>query len=164
MPTITVRAAALQDLDLLNRFQQSILSAERPFDPTIKHGPAQYYDVARLLRSDDVRFVVAATDETIVACGFARIDASKPYLRHPIQAYLGLMYVEPGYRGRSINQKIINDLKQWCIARNVRELRLEVYHDNLQAIRAYEKAGFTKLLIEMRLELKAPDADETLHR
>ena len=164
MQSITVRPATLQDLDLLNRFQQSILGAERSFDPTIKDGPVRYYDIAGLLRSDDVRFVVAAADEKIVACGFARIDAAKPYLRHRAQAYLGLMFVEPRYRGRSINQRIINELKQWCLARNVAEIRLEVYHDNLRAIRAYEKAGFKSLVIEMRLDLSAPGSRGTPRR
>jgi ribosomal protein S18 acetylase RimI-like enzyme len=156
MQTIIVRPATPQDLDPLNRFQQAIAGAERPYDATIKDGPVQYYDIAALLRSDDVRFLVAAADEEIVACGFARIDAAKPYLRHRVHAYLGLMYVEPRYRGRSINLKIIDELKRWCVARNVAEMRLEVYHDNLTAIRAYEKAGFKKLLIEMRLGLGAP--------
>ena len=52
-----------------------------------------------------------------------------------------------------MNFKIIDDLKNWCLARDVRELRLKVYHDNVTAIRAYEKAGFSKLAIEMRLDL-----------
>lgn len=156
MQSITVRQASLQDLDLLKHFQQSILSAERSFDARIKDGPVEYYDIAGLLRSDDVRFLVAAAGEKIVACGFARIDAAKPYLRHRVQAYLGLMFVEPRYRGRSINQRIINELKQWCRSRGVAELRLEVYHDNLEAIRAYEKAGFKKLVTEMRLDLSEP--------
>ena len=121
----------------------------------------QYYDIESLLKSEAARFVVAAAGAEIVACGFARIDAAKPYLRHAAHAYLGLMYVEPRHRGHAVNRAIIDELKQWCLARRVTELRLEVYHDNLAAIRAYEKAGFSKLLIEMRLELPAGDADLT---
>jgi ribosomal protein S18 acetylase RimI-like enzyme len=89
----------------------------------------------------------------IIGCGFARIETAKHYLKHPCHAYLGLMYVDPRYRGQSVNQRIIDDLKQWCVSRGVTEMRLEVYHDNVAAIRAYEKAGFGKLLIEMRLGL-----------
>jgi GNAT superfamily N-acetyltransferase len=159
MDSIIVRPATLQDLGLLNRFQQSIVGAERPFDPTIKDGPARYYDIESLLASESAHFVLAAAGDEIVACGFARIDAAKAYLRHSLQAYLGLMYVDPRHRGQAVNRAIIDALKQWCRSRQVSELRLEVYHDNLAAIRAYEKAGFSKLLIEMRLELPCADAD-----
>jgi ribosomal protein S18 acetylase RimI-like enzyme len=37
----------------------------------------------------------------------------------------------------------------------VTEFRLQVYSDNLPAVIAYEKIGFSKLLIEMRMELQA---------
>ena len=49
------------------------------------------------------------------------------------------MYVEPAYRGKGINQMIIAALKTWAYSRNVTELRLDVYHDNANAIKAYEK-------------------------
>jgi ribosomal protein S18 acetylase RimI-like enzyme len=39
----------------------------------------------------------------------------------------------------------------------VTELRLEVYAGNAAAIRAYEKAGFSQLIAEMRMSL--PDDD-----
>jgi ribosomal protein S18 acetylase RimI-like enzyme len=43
-------------------------------------------------------------------------------------------------------------LKEWCRSQNITELRLDVYHDNPSAIRAYEKAGFKKHLVNMRLD------------
>jgi len=42
-----------------------------------------------------------------------------------------------------------------AFSRGVTEMRLEVYRDNLAAIKAYEKAGFSELLIEMRLRSNA---------
>jgi len=53
-----------------------------------------------------------------------------------------------------VNQKIIEALMQWSASQNVYELRLDVYYDNLTAIRAYEKAGFKKHMIEMRMGLE----------
>ncbi len=50
-------------------------------------------------------------------------------------------------------KKIIETLKKWSIAQNITELRLEVYHDNIAAIKAYEKIGFTKHMIQMRMGL-----------
>ena len=148
-----LRSAIPQDIQDLRRFEQGIIAAERAFDPTLKSGRIQYYDIERMLVADDVQFVVAQRGDELVACGFARIDNAETYLSHMKQGYLGLMYVDPHYRGQSISSGIIERLKQWCCKKGVTELRLEVYSDNLAAIAAYEKAGFSKHMIEMRLRL-----------
>jgi len=64
------------------------------------------------------------------------------------------MYVLPAYRGKGINKKIVQALQQWAVTQNVFELRLDVYYGNEPAIKAYEKIGFLKHMIEMRLETK----------
>lgn len=153
MKTILVRQATTEDLETLNRFQQGVIAAERPLDPTIKDNPVKYYDISRMLESQDVRFVIAESGALAVGCGFARIEAAEPYLKHRMQGYLGLMYVDPGYRGQSVIGKIIDALKLWCRSRGISELRLEVYDDNAAAIRAYQKAGFRRLVLQMRLGL-----------
>ena len=140
----------MADLATLNRFQQGILDAERAFDPTIKDGAVQYYDIASMLTADDIHFVVAQAGTRVVGCGYARIEAAKHYLKHPVHAYLGLMYVDPQYRGRSVNLAIIDALKNWSLSRGVGEMRLEVYRDNIAAVKAYEKAGFGQWMIQMR--------------
>jgi len=61
--------------------------------------------------------------------------------------------VAPAHRGKGINKKIMDGLKDWVRSQNITELRLDVYHDNISAIKAYEKIGFTKHMIEMRLGL-----------
>ena len=63
----------------------------------------------------------------------------------------GFMYTAPSFRGSGINARIIDVLKDWALTKGLREIRLTVYEDNLAAIRAYEKYGFKKHLIEMRL-------------
>jgi GNAT superfamily N-acetyltransferase len=143
----------MADLDVLERFQQGVVAAERPFDSTIKDQPVRYYDISALLASQEAMFVVAESGGEIIGCGFGRIEAAKEYLKHSRHGYLGLMYVDPAYRGRSANGKIIEALKSWCRSRGVTELRLEVYRGNAAAIRAYEKAGFSQLIVEMRMPL-----------
>lgn len=150
----TVRIAKPADLAVLLNFEQAIVSAERPFDVTLRGAGVHYYDISRLMVDDQVRFLVAQSGGEIVACGFARIDESKPYLTHHRHAYLGLMYTREGHRGRGINSLIIEALKEWCISRGIYEMRLDVYAGNAPAVRAYEKAGFEKNLVEMRMALK----------
>jgi GNAT superfamily N-acetyltransferase len=150
---LTIRQATPGDLVALLRFQQGVVEAERAFDPTIKDGSVHYYDIAALIASPDVHFLVAECGSDLVGCGYARIEPAKHYLRHPVHAYLGLMYVDPTHRGQAVNGKIIDALKKWCRARQITELRLDVYSGNRAAIRAYQKAGFAEHLLEMRLGL-----------
>jgi GNAT superfamily N-acetyltransferase len=149
----TIRQATSADLPELLRFQQGVVAAERPFDPTIKEGPVHYYDIAGMMASPEVLFLVAEHGADLIGCGFARIEVAKPYLRHPRQAYLGLMYVVPAHRGLAVNRRIIDALMAWSRAQGVMELRLEVYSGNRAALRAYQKAGFAEHVVEMRLDL-----------
>jgi ribosomal protein S18 acetylase RimI-like enzyme len=154
MKDIVVRKAAVEDLATLNRFQQGIVDAERGFDPTIKDGAVQYYDIARMLTDDEIHFVVAEVGMRVVGCGYARIEAAKHYLKHSVHAYLGLMYVDPEYRGHAVNLAVIAALKDWSDSKGVSEMRLEAYRDNVAAIKAYEKAGFVPWVIEMRCQVE----------
>lgn len=121
-------------------------------DATLGKGALHYYDLAALIGDPDTLVVVAQMEGQVVASGFARIKAAREYLDHQHYAYLGFMYTEPGYRGRGINARIVVALKEWALERGLREVRLTVYQDNLPAIKAYEKSGFKKHILEMRLE------------
>ncbi|WP_212003162.1 GNAT family N-acetyltransferase [Chitinophaga sp. HK235] len=152
---IIVRKAVKEDLPLLLTFEQGIITEERPFDPTLRDGEIHYYDIAKMIEAEHVEVAVAVAGDKIVGSGYARIEpASRPYLKHAKQAYLGFMYVDPSYRGKGINGKILAFLKEWAYLQDVLELRLGVYSDNEGAVRAYEKAGFEKHLIEMRMDLR----------
>jgi ribosomal protein S18 acetylase RimI-like enzyme len=149
---ITVRKATTADLPTLLRFEQGVISAERPMDPTIQDGPIHYYDLDKMLSSPHIHLVVAETaNGDLIGSGYARIDPSRHYLKHTHHAYCGFMYVDPAYRGKGVNQLIIDALKAWAKTKDLTELRLDVYTTNDAAIRAYEKAGFTPYLINMRM-------------
>jgi RimJ/RimL family protein N-acetyltransferase len=150
--SITIRPATTADLPTLLHFEQGVISAERPMDPTIQDGPIHYYDLDKMLDSPHIHLVVAETaDHSLIGSGYARIDPSRHYLKHTHHAYCGFMYIDPAHRGQGINQLIIDALKAWALSQGLTELRLDVYPTNDAAIRAYEKAGFTPYLINMRM-------------
>lgn len=151
MNEILVRKATLIDLNILLTFEQGIIEAERPYDPTLKPEKISYYDIKEMIDAHDVQVVVAVIDEVIVGSGYARIETAKPYLKHNNFGYLGFMYTVPEYRARGVNKAILTFLEKWCLEKEITELRLDVYNDNLAAIKAYEKSGFKKHLINMRL-------------
>lgn len=153
MTEINIRKARLEDLKILLEFEQGIITAERPFDPTLKEDKINYYDIEQMITTPHIEVLVAEIRSEIVGSGYARIETAKPYLNHNAYAYLGFMYTHPKHRGKGINANIIKALKEWCQSQKITELRLDVYNDNTSAIRAYEKVGFKKHLVNMRIGL-----------
>ena len=153
MDSLLLRDAVLEDLPTLKEFEQEIIRAERPFDPTIRPDPINYYDLADYVAREDVKVVVAEVQGKLVASGYALRKKARHYLDHEDYAYLGYMYTKPEFRGKGIIQKLIEILKQWAKSQGLVEVRLTVYHENLPAIKAYEKSGFKSHLNEMRIRL-----------
>jgi ribosomal protein S18 acetylase RimI-like enzyme len=153
MDQITVRKATVQDMDTLFRFEQGVISAERPFDHTIITEPVRYYDLKEMISASHIELVVAELAGELIGSGYARIEKARHFFKHEYYAYLGFMYTDPKHRGKGVNRKIIDTLKAWAKSKNITELKLEVYADNIQAIKAYEKAGFTSNMIEMRIDI-----------
>lgn len=146
-----VRKASLDDLPVLLEFEQGLIEAERPMDPTIREGKISYYDIGEFIRSEDAEVLVVEEDGEILASGYARIKPDRHYLKHERMGYLGFMFVPEEHRGKGLNGLIVEKLIDWCRQRGLNEIRLDVYTVNEPAIRAYEKAGFKKHLITMRL-------------
>ena len=151
MSNFFIRNAVPEDLKVLLAFEQGIIEAERPMDPTLAPDPISYYNLSKMIHDDDIAVVVAECDLEVIASGYAKIKKARHYLDHEYYAYLGFMYTRPDFRGQGVNKLIVSELKKWSTSKGLEEIRLTVYEDNPGAIRAYEKVGFKKHLIEMRL-------------
>jgi len=147
---LITRQATLQDHPILLEFEQAIIDYERAFDPTIKLEKTSYYDLTVLINSSKSEVLVVETEGKIIATGYARIEKADDCFQHKQYAHLGFMFVDPNFRGRGINKLIMDGLVAWGKEVGISEFRLEVYAENAGAIRAYEKVGFQKHLIEMR--------------
>ena len=154
MENIKIREAILTDLPELLEFEQGLISAERPYDESLKEGKISYYDLAEMINKDDAEVVVAEFEGKLVGSGYALIKKSKDYIKHPYYSYLGFMYVDSLHRGKGINKLILDALKNWSKSKGIYAISLDVFEQNQSAVRAYEKAGFSKSLIEMRMQLE----------
>jgi len=152
---ISIREAVKEDLPILLKYEQEVVKAERPLDPTIKNSKVTYYDLEALISNPRALVLVACDGDRIVGTGYALEKPARHYLDHEAYAYLGFMYTDPAYRGRGINGDIINGLKKWANEHGLIEFRLTVYSENEPALRAYEKVGFKKHMVEMRLRTKS---------
>ena len=89
----------------------------------------------------------------MVGSVYLRIENSKHYHKNPQHGYIGFMYVKPTFRGKRISNLILESLKNWAIEKELKELRLDVYSNNLAALKSYERFGFTKSLVNMRIDI-----------
>ena len=151
MENILIRQARADELPTLLEFEQNLIAAERPLDETIISEEFHYYDLEKMIRSDEAEVLVAVLGDRLIASGHARILEGKHYNNFGRYAFLGFMYTEPDMRGRGINKLIIDALVEWAGKKGLDEVRLQVYADNAPAVAAYEKVGFKKVLTEMRL-------------
>ena len=145
------REATMADHSSLLGLEQKIIEAERPYDPYIRESNVTYYDLENLISSAESYVVVVESDSEIIGSGYAQIRTSKACHSHDSHCYLGFIYLDSAHRGKSIGQGILDNLKQWGMNRGLSHFQLDVYSDNVAAIRAYEKAGFEKVSVNMRL-------------
>ena len=150
---VHIRSAREADLQTLLQFEQGIIRAERPYDHMLKPDPISYYDVGELIRSADAEVAVAECDGQLVGSGYVKRKASRHYLSPAWHAFIGFLYVDPAYRGRGINKRVLDHLYAWARDNDLPEVHLTVYPENASAVRAYEKAGFSPYLLEMRHNL-----------
>jgi len=124
-------------------------------DPTlITSKKINYYDLLDYIKVDHTEVVVAVIDGKIVGSGYGQIRDRKEFFKQNKFGYIGFMYVEKEYRGQGISQRIIQYLSDWFVTKGIEEIQLDVYDQNPRAIKAYEKAGFEKYLVRMRINLK----------
>ncbi|MGI9271075.1 MAG: GNAT family N-acetyltransferase [Woeseiaceae bacterium] len=147
-----LRPAQPDDLSILLAFEQGVIEEERPCNDAIRKTDVKYYDLDGLIADPNASLQVVELDGRIVGCGYAKLRQSEATYMHDQHAYLGFMYVEPNFRRQGINKLIIESLISWSRDRGVNDIYLDVYTENGAAVRAYEKAGFTPLLLEMKLE------------
>ena len=151
--SISLRSATLNDLKTLLEFEQGVIAAEKPLDPFLGEGDLHYYNIPELISAEHIHLIVAVLDNELVASGYVRLENSKHYHKNPKHGYVGFMFVKPAFRGKRISTLVLDCLKDWAKEKELKELRLDVYSNNLGAVKSYERFGFTKSLVNMRMDI-----------
>ena len=151
MTTIDIREATLDDLFCLLQLEQRIIDSERPYDQFLMDEDVSYYDITKLITDANSHLIVMQSGAEIVGSGYAQIRQSRSCHTHEEYCYLGFIYLDAEYRGRSLGGDILDALKEWGASKGMKNFQLNVYSENLAAIRAYQKAGFNKVSVMMEL-------------
>lgn len=150
---ISIRPATLHDLKTLLKFEQGVIIAERPLDTFLGTGDLHYYNIPELITAQNTHFVVAVSNQELVACGYVKLEDSKHYHKNSKHGYIGFIFVKPSFRGQKISRLILNNLKEWSNKKDLKELRLDVYSNNSTALKAYKHFGFVKSLVNMKMDI-----------
>ena len=146
-----LRPATLDDLPILLTFEQGIVKTERAFDTTLKEGEIHYYDLAKMINNENAQVLVVETNSEIVASGFVQILDAEAFNKFDKYSSFRFMYVKETHRNKGLNKMILNGLIEWSDSKNIKEIKLNVYDENIPALNAYLKAGFKKTMVEMHL-------------
>jgi len=147
---IKIREANDKDLLVLKKFQNKLVEFEMPFDETIKKGTKGYYQVKRWMHSSKSKFMVAEVRGKLAGCGFGRIKEDDSWSINTHIGHIGLLFVEKEHRGKGIGKLIVNELIKWFKKKKIKDVRLQVYAKNVNAIKAYKKLGFENRIIELK--------------
>jgi GNAT superfamily N-acetyltransferase len=153
MNTISIRAANLNDLETLLAFEQGVIATEKPLDVFLGNGMLTYYDIPELITNKNTYLIVAVSNEELVGSGYIKIEDSNSYHKNPEHGYIGFIFVKPSFRGKKISTLILESLKRWAKEKNLKELRLDVYNNNSNAIKSYDSFGFKKSLVNMKIDI-----------
>jgi ribosomal protein S18 acetylase RimI-like enzyme len=153
MSTISIRTANLNYLETLLEFEQGVIKAERPLDPFLGDGKLSYYNIPELITAENSHLIVALVDKELVGSGYLTIEDSGHYHKNPKHGYIGFIFVKPAFRGKRISNLILTSLKDWGKEKDLKELRLDVYSNNSDALKSYNRFGFTKGLVNMKIDI-----------
>ena len=92
---------------------------------------------AQFNKIENIRNVIVCyIDDNPIGCGaFKEYDEKKVEIKR--------MFVQPEYRGKRIGLYILKELELWASELNYPECILETGKKQLEAIRVYQKAGYT---------------------
>ena len=153
MSTISIRTANFNDLETLLAFEQGVIKAERPMDSFLAQGTLSYYNIPELIAAKNSHLIVAVAGKELVGSGYIKIEESSTYHKNTKHGYIGFIFVKPSFRGKRISGLILESLKKWGKEKDLKELRLDVYSKNTDALKSYNRFGFTKGLVNMKIDI-----------
>lgn len=147
---INIRRAKPSDIGNLNRFQHELAEFEKKFTPAIKNMKnIEYYDLARLIKSPKILFLVAEVKKNLIGCCFGEIENKRGWQKYKQGGYIGLIFIKKEFRRNGIGKSLVHEVIRWFRSKRIRDIRLDVYCKNKAAIDSYKKIGFSNHIIEM---------------
>ena len=131
---ISIRPMQSEDASAINSLSKQ-LGYDLPIEDT--HNCIQQI----LQRNDDIA-LVATIEQSIVGWIHAfkayRIE-TRPFIE------VGGLVVDEGHRGKGIGKLLVSEIKKWCTANNISDLRVRCNTSRKDSHRFYQQIGFAEM-------------------
>lgn len=159
MSEFHIRKATIDDLPTIQKLNYQLFVHDNEYHHDLNLGWPYEPDGDEYFRSciepsDRLVSIVADYNGAVVGYLNGRI-------RQPHSAYLGKraeienMCVAAAFRGRGIGTQLIDEFKVWAYSKGAERLIVEAFSGNDQALRFYEKNGFSSYAITLNQQLGA---------
>lgn len=150
-----IRPATPGDVEQVRVLEKELIKHERGIATAIKEDEELHYQNIPGLIADKEKtnLLVMELDGQLVACAFGQVREEEHIFKEQYFGYIGMVSVKQEYRGNGYVKHIIQALVAWFKTKNIREVKLQVFTNNIGAVKAYKKLGFEDFLTTMRLEI-----------
>ncbi len=145
---VSIRKATLDDIGLVDRFQQRLADFERQFDDAIKE-EARHLKLSKLIRKlssdESVVFIAEIEGEPVGMAMAEEEEEGGDWSIHERKGNIGLFYVKEGHRGRGVGSELIKQVLRWFEERGLERVQVIGYHSNNNAKEFYREFGFREM-------------------
>jgi GNAT superfamily N-acetyltransferase len=145
------------EIETLVRLWMQMMREHEQFNSAVQLAPdaAEHYrDYLRMHLLDSQSLIVVAIEEgRPIGYALAMRCQNLPMFQPEVFGYLSDMVVEPERRSRGVGQRLFDRVVRWCREEGIRCLQLQVYAQNEQGQRFWERQGFHDLLARQWLDL-----------
>ena len=161
---MNVRTAHPEELVALAHLLDEIVAFHHNEDPTQFRGPEAAEHTRYLeerFQDPDAAVFVAEYQGALAGIAVTVIREAPPFLNPSQFVLLENLAVATKFRRTGVGRKLVDAAVLWARARDMRELDLNVYEFNDNAIRFYEAIGFRT--VSRRMKRTLPPLIETKH-
>jgi ribosomal protein S18 acetylase RimI-like enzyme len=162
---IKIRKARLNDVETISTLWPELVKTQNEI--VEKHYP-QHLDsfclkknsdeifrdsVRKMIHSKNGLVLLSEIDEKTVGFSTSIIKKNFPIFQLEKFGYIAAIFVREEFRDWGISSKFKDETFKWLRRKGIENVSLNVLQDNSQAIKVYEKWGFSTILSEMRMDL-----------
>jgi ribosomal protein S18 acetylase RimI-like enzyme len=160
---VSIRPASMSDFDAVGR----IFAQENRFHAELVPEIVQVLDpimteawFARLLAKLKHVLLLGVKDDEVVGLVWLseRSNPDDPIYRSRRYVYVEELAVTEGYRGQGIGRRLMQVAEEWARERGVREIELDVWEKNQNAIAFYDRLNYRPVRRRLQLNLDGPSA------
>jgi ribosomal protein S18 acetylase RimI-like enzyme len=162
---IVIRKARLNDINMLISLENELYDNQVEYlkksksqnldDFFLKHNSNTFLKqfILQTIRSKNGLVLIAEFDKQIAGYLIIIIKKNIPIFKLEKLAEITDLYIKEEFRGNGISNKLRDEVFKWCNIKKISSITLDMIPNNIHAKRVYEKWGFTKFLIEMRMRI-----------